>query len=62
MHLVMLTSTLLRGSCWLQVVGLEREDAVFSPRSVLWSVLMEQGWGVEGQKEEGEGKGTEGTP
>lgn len=57
----MLTSTLLSGSRWLQVVGLEGEGAVVSPRPVPWSVLMEQGWGVEGQKEEGEDEGTEGT-
>lgn len=50
------------GQQWLQVVGLAREDTVVSPRSVLQSVLVEQGWGVEGQKEEGEQEGTEGLP
>lgn len=48
------------GQRWLQVVGLAREDTVVSPRSVLRSVLAEQGWGAEGQEEEGEQEGTEG--
>lgn len=45
------------GQGWLQVVGLAREDTVVSPRPVLRSLLVDQGWGIEGKKE-----GTEGLP